>query len=259
MAVFCLDKSLGQTPLEALEQFRTKHSDLQGVKLAYAGRLDPMATGLLLILSGATCQERDKFQNLEKHYLFTVLLGFSTDSYDLLGKLTYFTAKNIPNNIEQLVRSAITDFPSEWSMPYPPYSAKTIAGIPLYRYAREEKLAQIVIPTKAVQIKNLQLINITEIKSKNLLIEIKNRLALVHGDFRQKEIKDIWQEQLNQFDKNQSFILLNLEVTCSSGTYVRSLVQELGKMIQIPAVTFAIRRTCVGEYCLNNDKSQDNS
>ena len=55
------------------------------VKIGYAGRLDPLASGVLLAMIGDTCRERDRFQALEKSYKFCVLLGVHTDSLDPLG------------------------------------------------------------------------------------------------------------------------------------------------------------------------------
>ena len=53
------DKHLSETPLEALHRLRTEQPELQNTKLAYSGRLDPMASGLLLVLVGEECKQRD--------------------------------------------------------------------------------------------------------------------------------------------------------------------------------------------------------
>ena len=50
-----LEKAVGETPLSALERHRGEHPELLGIPMAYAGRLDPMASGKLLVLIGDEC------------------------------------------------------------------------------------------------------------------------------------------------------------------------------------------------------------
>ncbi|MES2135091.1 MAG: hypothetical protein V4449_02535 [Patescibacteria group bacterium] len=80
-----LEKKIGDTPLQALEELRRKNDWLQSVPLTYAGRLDPMAEGKLLILIGDECKVRERYDGLDKEYEFEVLLGFSSDTGDVLG------------------------------------------------------------------------------------------------------------------------------------------------------------------------------
>ena len=53
--------------------------------MTYAGRLDPMASGLLIVLAGEETKNKEKYLNLDKEYLFEVLFGFKTVTYDFLG------------------------------------------------------------------------------------------------------------------------------------------------------------------------------
>jgi tRNA U55 pseudouridine synthase TruB len=78
-------KEIGETPLEVLENFKEENPKYKNEKFAYAGRLDPMAEGKLLVLVGDTCKEREKYLNLDKEYEFEILLGFKSDTKDLLG------------------------------------------------------------------------------------------------------------------------------------------------------------------------------
>ena len=84
-----LNKREGETPLEALENWRLKHKKYKDVKMTYAGRLDPMASGLLVILAGEETKNKEKYLGLDKEYEFEVLFGFSTDTYDILGKIQH--------------------------------------------------------------------------------------------------------------------------------------------------------------------------
>ncbi len=80
-----LEKFVGQTPLECAEAWRAEHPQYADVPLAYAGRLDPMASGKLLILIGEECKQQARYHGLDKRYEFQVLCGFSSDSGDVLG------------------------------------------------------------------------------------------------------------------------------------------------------------------------------
>lgn len=80
-----LHKAVGQTPLEVLELWRQTKPELKNTPLAYAGRLDPMAEGVLLVLIGDECKKQTEYHHLDKEYEFEVLFGLASDSGDVLG------------------------------------------------------------------------------------------------------------------------------------------------------------------------------
>lgn len=80
-----LYKKVGQTPLHVLEAYKNEHPELANVPMAYAGRLDPMAEGKLLVLQGDECKVQEKYHSLDKEYEFEVLFGVSSDTADVLG------------------------------------------------------------------------------------------------------------------------------------------------------------------------------
>jgi tRNA U55 pseudouridine synthase TruB len=69
----------------------------------------------------------------------------------------------------------------------------------------------------------------------------------VDGDFRQKEIIELWEKNLEN-RKEEKFITIKLRINCGSGVYVRALVNDIGKELNIPALALNIKRTKVGEY-----------
>ncbi|MFA6190415.1 MAG: hypothetical protein WC711_02825 [Candidatus Staskawiczbacteria bacterium] len=85
--VIILNKKEGETPLSALENFRKKNPKYFNIPITYAGRLDPMASGVLVLLAGEEAKNKEKYLALDKEYNFSVLFGFSTDTYDILGKV----------------------------------------------------------------------------------------------------------------------------------------------------------------------------
>ena len=82
-----LDKAVGQTPLQCMETWRATEGIDPSIPLTYAGRLDPMASGKLLVLVGEECKKKDQYLALDKTYEFAVLLGIGSDTHDVLGWL----------------------------------------------------------------------------------------------------------------------------------------------------------------------------
>lgn len=71
--IHIVDKPLGATPLAALQTFRGIAGVPEDERMSYAGRLDPMASGLLLLLQGDACNEQGTLQNHEKVALFCLV------------------------------------------------------------------------------------------------------------------------------------------------------------------------------------------
>ncbi|MDD5721150.1 MAG: hypothetical protein PHT16_01735 [Candidatus Pacebacteria bacterium] len=251
--VILLNKKEGETPLEALESFRRKHKKYKDVKMTYAGRLDPMASGLLLVLAGEEIKNKEKYLKLEKEYNFEVLFGFATDTYDILGKIVKTARQDSekaspvglrPREIKKYLKS----FLGESIQKYPIYSSKTVKGKPLFVYARAGE--DVDIPERKIYIKKLKLEKIRTIDNKKLFKNIEKRIGKVNGDFRQDEILEIWKNKLSQEQFLRKFVIASFEIRCSSGTYVRGIVNSFGNKLKIPALAFSIKRTKIGKYVL---------
>lgn len=247
--VLLLHKQLGETPLEALTYFQEHHREYVDETLCYAGRLDPQAEGLLLVLVGDECQKREEYQNLEKQYEFSVLFGIETDTYDVMGMVTHVDAR--PKTVDE---QAILDrFAGVFEQETPPYSSATVEGKPLYWWARQGRLAEIALPKKQIVINELEIYNARQVQLRDLVPEIIRRVQLVNGDFRQEEIVRRWHEIESQYG-DASFPLLQFRIRCSSGTYVRALAHEMGKPYG-GALAYSIKRTAVGRYILSDDET----
>ncbi|MBI4080543.1 MAG: hypothetical protein HY430_02115 [Candidatus Levybacteria bacterium] len=247
MHVLLLYKQLCITPLEAIQAWRRKHPALRDAKLGYAGRLDPMAEGLLLVLVGEENKKRKDYENLPKEYAFDVLLGLTTDTYDILGKVTHI-ADSVSVSSESEIKKLFSSFLGIHEQPYPPYSSKPVDGKPLYKHAREGTIAEITIPSKEITITALMINNTKTIQSVKLLQLVHERIASVHGDFRQQEILKQWDVILEE--KKQAFPVLSCHIACSSGTYVRSLAHTIGNRLKTGGIALAIQRTRIGDYTL---------
>lgn len=244
--VIVLNKKEGETPLEALEFFRSKNKKYQDVKMTYAGRLDPMASGVLIILVGEEVKNKEKYLKLYKEYKFEILFGFATDTYDILGKVMNNYELKIANyELEKNIKKEIKSFYGKFTQKYPIYSSKTVKGKPLFSYARKNE--NVEIPNREVEVKSLKLKKIRKINSKKLLENIEKRIKKVKGDFRQQEILKIWKEKLI---KENNFYIGSFEIKCGSGTYVRGIANSLGERLNIPSLAYSIKRTKVGKFVL---------
>ena len=246
-ATLTLYKKKGETPLECLERFRKENPDYQNEKMTYVGRLDPLAEGLLLILVGEECKNKEKYLGLDKEYEVDIFFGFTTDTYDVLGKVT--SVSDTDNFSIEKVRDVIQSSVGKFTQKYPVFSSKTIRGVSLFSLFKKGELNEDEIPTKDVEIKNIEVFGERTISKNDLEKNIQNSIALVSGDFRQKEILDIWENELGK-SALQTFHIVSIKVSCTSGTYMRSLANTIGEKVGMPALALGIKRTKVGNYSL---------
>ena len=234
----CIYKNKGETPLQCLR----RNSPVDDLKRTYAGRLDPMASGWLLILEGKDeCRDAKHFHNLNKKYIYEVVLGVQTDSYDLLG---------VPQNIEISSPIEIPVGVGSVSMPYPAYASKTISGIPLFTYAKNKLLNTISIPHFKGTIYEHKILESKTIKGKDIADEILNTLPLISGDFRHKEIKISW-EKFKTVYADIDFPIYKLQIKVSSGVYIRSIANHIGELLKKPAVLYSLERIEIESKCPN--------
>lgn len=244
-----VNKKEGETPLESLEVFRINNKIPLDIPMTYAGRLDPLASGLLIILSGEECKNKEKYLNLDKEYEFSVLFGFKTDTYDILGKVSQTGPKALfGGDLEKEIKKNLKYFKGKIIQKYPMYSSKTVAGKPLFTYAREN--TEVEIPEKEVDVKSLKYISLKKVSVKKLLKDIEIRINKVNGDFRQKEILKIWGKVLNDEKMPKHFFVASFTAKVTSGTYVRTIANDLGDKISIPSLALFIKRTKIGKWSL---------
>jgi len=250
--VITINKPIGETPLEAIEQARKQHGISQSTKMAYAGRLDPMASGLLLVLVGDECKARKAYEALDKEYEFEILLGIETDTYDVLGVIEdrgHKDADLVKNTSLELVSSQLKKFIGAFEQEYPPYSSVRVSGHPLYWWARKGRLEEVAIPAKKVSAYETELMSSTKISAPDIVSTALERIERVSGDFRQDEIIRGW-KTFGERQARQEFPLHKARIVCSSGTYVRSICHHIGGQLGCGGLAYSIKRTRVGKYTL---------
>lgn len=239
--VILVNKQIGETPLECLERVRIQEEIRTEVPMTYAGRLDPMAEGLLIILVGDVCKDKEKYTKMDKEYEVEVLFGISTDTYDTLGLIDKVEKKSFDSIDFQ-------KYKGKFIQEYPAYSSKTVNGKQLHTYAREGNLPE-EMPTKEVEIYLIEQIGSKALSGAKIADTAIENIKKVKGDFRQDEIIEKW----NEFKKDNSlirFIVIKLTVACSSGTYMRSLANRIGIDSGLPAMAYSIKRVRVSDLKL---------
>lgn len=235
--ILVLNKKIGETPLECVNRFRLSNPDYQDVPMTYAGRLDPMAEGVMVVLTGEECKKREFFLGLRKIYETQILIGAETDSYDLLGKVSSINEGNDPSIADIL--SVLSHFEGQYTQTIPPYSTTS------WKQAREGTLQQDDLKKREVTLYQTLLLKNNFIIKDDLFEYIEKTIPLVTGDFRQEEILATWRESLRLTTRTR-FPMITLKIECSSGTYIRALAHEIGTILGVGALAFSIQRTEVG-------------
>jgi tRNA pseudouridine55 synthase len=249
-----LEKAVGQTPLACLDAYRVTYPDLVGVPMAYAGRLDPMASGKLLVLLGEECKVQEKYHNLDKEYEFEILFGVESDSGDVLGLLEKGPRSIIEENIEHAVKV----LEGEIELPYPHFSSKTVHGKPLHTWKVEGRIDEIEIPTKRSMIyklvlKNTQVKTIQEIfnyatEKIETIPRVTDERKALGNDFRRNDVRESWRKLLIDTHPDTKFTIAKFQCICSSGTYMRTLARVIAEKLGTKGLAYSIHRTRIGRY-----------
>lgn len=232
-------KHAGETLAALLSRLRHEYGISDGVPMTYAGRLDPMAEGAMVILVGDKCHDKDLYTGRAKTYQFEVLLGVSTDTADMLGLVTDTSfGKDI--SPEQL-QEALQTLNTRKSWHYPAYSSKTVGGVPLFVAARAGNLPA-TLPTKEGTILNSKIAGARSLALSDAVGQKIPIIRSVDGDFRQDEVMKEW-ERLVQKKGEVQVQIISCEATVTSGVYIRTIADEMGKLLGVPALAYSIVRT----------------
>ena len=237
-------KPIGLTPLEHINELKENNELPKDKKTSYVGRLDPMAHGLMVYLIGETCKKQELYQTMSKKYIFKIVLGIETDTYDILGII-----KNTGNSIidEFKFNKQLQNFVGNYDLPYPPFSSKRVNGKCLWEHALNNKLDEIIIPSNNINVKSLKIINSKIINYHELKNNIIHKINLMKSKtFRNQDIIKEW----NNLKLNNRLSLFEVEADVSSGTYIRSICHYLGTQLDTYAIAYDIFRIKLGNYVL---------
>ena len=130
--ILLVDKPKGWSSYDVIRFLKRKFG---GIKIGHAGTLDPMATGLLVILLGDATRKFGEFQKLPKEYVATLEFGKETDTFDAEGRVIWEYGEEIEVNREHLEKT-LGEFRGEIMQTPPTHSALKIGGRPAYKLAR---------------------------------------------------------------------------------------------------------------------------
>ncbi len=130
--ILLVDKPADHTSHDVIARLRGK---LRMKRIGHAGTLDPMATGLLIVLVGKATRVSQYLISLDKEYEGTIALGKVTDTQDADGEV--METRPVPPLTEEQVREAMRGFLGDQYQTPPMYSAIKIDGVPLYKSARK--------------------------------------------------------------------------------------------------------------------------
>lgn len=191
-----IDKPGGMTSHDVVNRWRRLASTK---RVGHLGTLDPMATGLLALVTGTATRLAPFFSMHTKTYLAEIRFGAVSDTYDAEGEVQT-TGVAVPG--ADAIQEQLMTFVGRTSQMPPAISAKKIKGVPAYKLARQNK--PVVLQPVEVEMSRIEIVEQTE-------------------------------------------NVLKIMVTCSAGTYIRSLAHDLGQRLGCGAILSGLRRTHSGE------------
>ncbi len=234
-SVYYIQKKLGETPLEALTRLRKDENISNYTPMTYAGRLDPAAEGLLIILTGEECKNKEKYSALSKTYQAEILFGVLTDTHDLLGLCVF---PDLIRNPGSLSSNTNLDSMSEHGMTQylESHLGKQLQKYP--RYSSKHLDTGILPPPHEVELISYKNIEMRERSREEILERVEKITGLATGGFRQEEIKKSWQDL-----PEGKYQTVSVELTVSSGFYIRQFAEDLGKALGTGACLYSLVRT----------------
>ena len=167
---------------------------LNNKKIGHTGTLDPLATGVLVCLTGKYTKLVDMITALEKEYIAEIKLGIKTDTLDITGNVLE-TSEIEPFNLEY-IKETLNSFIGKYEQVVPKYSAVQINGKRLYEYARNNE--EIELPKRLVEIKNIELLSYEK-------DSIKFKVLVSKGTYIRSLIQDIC-DKLNTIGTMNSLV-----------------------------------------------------
>jgi tRNA pseudouridine55 synthase len=207
--VLVIDKPSGMTSHDVVA--RTRHI-LHERRVGHTGTLDPFATGVLVILLGKATRLAQFLSGVDKEYDAIVRLGYATDTGDRTGTPIPGPPEKPGNFTEEEIEAALQSLRGDIDQVPPMYSAKKVEGRKLYELARRGESVE----RKPVRV---CIYDFAAIRPEGQLIK-------------------------DNLDGTFDF---HARVSCSSGTYVRTLAEEFGKRLYVGAHLAELRRTRVGD------------
>lgn len=181
-------------------------------KVGHTGTLDPEVEGVLPLCLGKATKIVPFLTDTDKTYVTTLCLGVATDTEDQTGAILETKKVEHALSIEE-IQNVLDQFQGEGEQTVPLYSAVKVKGKKLYEYAREN--IEVERPRRKIQIHELRFI-------------------------------------ATNYDRNTCQQEIVIEVSCSKGTYIRTLCKDIGEALGYPAHMKKLIRTKSGKFIIED-------
>ena len=234
--VIIIDKPAGLTSHDVVNRVRR----ILGQKsVGHLGTLDPAATGVLPVVAGNLTRLAQFYLHSEKSYEGTIRFGFATDTYDADGE-----PSTPPQQVEVKiddVRALSAEFRGMIEQIPPPYSAKKVAGVSAYRFARKKQ--EVTLKPVQVEIKEFEIVEVTgeqatfraHVASGTYLRSIAHELGKRLGCGA--HLSSLRRTEVAEFRLKEAHTLANLEAASQQGSLESCFVHPRTLVPRLPCVT----------------------
>lgn len=210
--VVAINKPIGISSHDVIYRVRKA----TGIKrVGHAGTLDPLATGVLIVLVGRSATKRQReFMAQEKKYEAEITFGAISSTMDSEGEMeTTATPSKLADMSGSAIEAVLPQFEGDIMQKPPAYSAIKVGGEALYKKARRGEISNADIPAREVTIDRIRLTNFTA--------ATETAPPIAH-----------------------------ISIECQKGVYIRSLCYDIGQKLNVGAYMSGLVRTAVGDYTL---------
>lgn len=203
--------------ITSFDVIRRLRRELGIKKMGHGGTLDPLATGLMIIGIEKGTKKLNEYLKLPKEYVAEIRIGERRSTGDLEGAV--LESKEVETMDEVIIQNVIEGMIGTQSLPVSAYSAIKKDGVPMYKRARKaEKSGEVIedVPLRDMEVTEAELLTIEYV---------------------------------------DSFCVLTVRFYVGSGTYIRSLAEEVGKRLGYPATLQNLRRTKIGEFDISDART----
>jgi tRNA pseudouridine55 synthase len=209
-----IDKPKGITSFGVIRQLRRT---LNVKKIGHAGTLDPLASGLMILGVGKGTKKLTELIKLDKEYIAEIRIGERRTTGDLEGEVV--EEKEVTEavaDLETKISATLHDMTATLTLPVSAYSAIKVDGVAMYKRARKaEKTGE----------------QVTEVPIRDM---------------------KVYETELLGLEMASGKVVATVRFVVGSGTYIRSLAEELGRRLDYPATLQNLRRTKVGKFDIKN-------
>ena len=220
---------------------------LKKFKIGHAGTLDPLASGLLLVCVGNATKQIEQLQAGIKEYSGTMVLGATTPCYDLEQAVDrLYPTRHIT---EELIEKTRQQFVGDIEQVPPMFSAVKIDGQRAYISARDGEA--VAIEPKTVTIYDFAITAFrqgTQIQSEVAEPTTERPRPLANDSLNSSRNPQLYRNP--QGEVPEGLPQIDFRITCSKGTYIRSIARDFGLALGSGAFLSDLRRECIGDYTL---------